>query len=87
MESTTQEFTVVALVRPWEIPWADASAIGSALAVDWVRAESADGARSAFPAAFAKRTDLTPEDVAVIAVFGGHLSECESARPKQGEQP
>ena len=35
------EFTVVALVRPWEIPWGDAGAIGSALVVDWVRAESA----------------------------------------------
>ena len=75
MEPTLHEFTVVALVRPWEIPWGDPGAIGSALVVDWVCAESAAKARSAFPVAYEKRTGLAPEDVAVAAVFAGHITE------------
>ena len=74
------EFTVVALVRPWEIPWEDASAIGSALTVDWVRAESVDDARSAFLIVFARRTGLTLEDVAIVAIFAGHLAEGDAVR-------
>ena len=87
MESGMQEFTVVALARPWEIPWEDAGAVGSALIVDWVSAGSADDARSAFLLAFAGRTGLTLDDAAVVAVFGGHLREGEPARPERGGQP
>ena len=80
MEPTMQEFTVVALVRPWEIPWEEASAIGSALTIDWVRAKSADDARSAFHLIFARRTGLTPDDVVVITIFAGHLAEGDAVR-------
>ena len=81
-----REYTVVALVRPWEIPWDDASAIGAAVNVDWVRAESADEARSAFLAAFVERTGLTLEDAAIVAVFGGRLVEGEDPPRRNGKE-
>jgi len=73
-----ESFTVVALVRPWEIPWEDAGAVGSAICVDWVEASSAEHARAAFTIALARRTGLGLDDAPVIAVFPGHLTEGDS---------
>ena len=70
-----QEFTVVALVRPQEIRWDDDSSIRAALCVDWVAASSADHARTAFLVAFAKRSGIGLDDIAVLAAFPGHLTE------------
>ena len=71
------EYTVVALVRPWEVAWDDVHSVDSSVCVDWVTAESADAARSAFLLAFTKRNGLTLEDAAVVAVFAGRLTEGE----------
>ena len=68
-----REFTVLALVRPWEIPWGDTEGIRSSLHVDWVRASSADHARTAFLLAYARRTGSDIEDAVIVAVLTGRL--------------
>ncbi|MDQ1257332.1 MAG: hypothetical protein QG656_1936 [Candidatus Hydrogenedentes bacterium] len=72
-----REYTVVALVRPREVAWGDTEAVDSAARVDWVDAESADAARYAFIRACSKRSGRAPEDVTVVAVFAGRLTEGE----------
>lgn len=82
-----REFTVLALTRPTEIAWHDEGAVRAAVCMERVEALSADHARAVFTLAFMRRSGLGLNDVAVIAIFSGRLTEGGSADPEQNDTP